>query len=76
MHGVNQLKDFRTISLVGGKYKIITKLLANRLNIVLGKIVSPSQNAFMKRRQILDSVLIANECLDTRLQSAIPGVIC
>uniref|UniRef100_A0A2N9EHP5 Reverse transcriptase domain-containing protein n=1 Tax=Fagus sylvatica TaxID=28930 RepID=A0A2N9EHP5_FAGSY len=75
-HGADQIKDFRPISLVGGMYKIIAKLLANRLGVVLGKIVSPSKNAFVKGRQILDSVLIANECLDCRLKSNTPGVIC
>jgi hypothetical protein len=75
-HGADQIKDFRPISLVGGMYKIIAKLLANRLSAILGKIVSPSQNAFVKGRQILDSVLIANECLNCRLKSNIPGVIC
>jgi hypothetical protein len=75
-HGADQIKDFRPISLVGGMYKIIAKLLANRLGVVLGKIVSPSQNAFVKGWQILDSVLIANECLDCRLKSNTPGVIC
>jgi hypothetical protein len=58
-----EVKDFRPISLVGwggGMYKIIAKVLANRLRVVLGKLVSSSQNAFVQGRQILDSVLIAN----------------
>uniref|UniRef100_A0A2N9FU80 Reverse transcriptase domain-containing protein n=1 Tax=Fagus sylvatica TaxID=28930 RepID=A0A2N9FU80_FAGSY len=75
-HGADELKDFRPISLVGGMYKIIAKLLANRLAVILGKIISPSQSAFVKGRQILDSVLIANECLDSRLKASNPGVLC
>ena len=74
-HGANEIKDFRPLSLVGGMYKIIAKLLANRLSAMLGKIISPSQNAFVKGRQILDSVLVANECLDSRLKADIPGVL-
>ena len=71
-----EIKDFWPISLVGWVYKIISKVLANRLKTILGKIISNSQNAFIGGRQILDSVLIANECLDGRRRSGALGVIC
>ncbi|RVX15999.1 hypothetical protein CK203_005829 [Vitis vinifera] len=58
------LKDSRSISLVGGLYKLLAKVLANRLKKVVGKVVSSSQNAFVKSRQILDASLIANEAID------------
>jgi hypothetical protein len=75
-HGANEIKDFLPISLVSGVYKIIVKVLANRMRRVMDKIISKPQNAFVKGRQILDSVLIANECLDSRLKAEVPGVLC
>ncbi|GJT33965.1 RNA-directed DNA polymerase, eukaryota [Tanacetum coccineum] len=59
----NMVKDFRPISLIGSLYKIIAKLLSNRLVMVLGDIVSDVQTAFVKDRQILDGPFILNELI-------------
>ena len=76
IHGAKEIKDFRPISLVGDIYKIITKVLANRMRRVMDRIISKPQNAFVKGRQILNLVLIANECLDNRLKFGDLGVLC
>jgi hypothetical protein len=43
---------------------------------VLEKIISKSPNVYIKERQTLDSVIIANECIDSRLRSAELGLLC
>ena len=48
--GVEDLGDFRPISLLGGLYKLLAKVLANRLKKVLGRVVSVDQNVFVRGR--------------------------
>jgi len=42
-----QLNDFRPISLVGCLYKVLAKVLANHLSLVVGCVVSESQSTFI-----------------------------
>lgn len=68
-------KDYRPISMVGCAYKIVSKLLAKRLQRVIGSLVSPHQSCFIKGRQILDGPLIANEFIDSCRRSKTAATI-
>nr|GEX94131.1 RNA-directed DNA polymerase, eukaryota [Tanacetum cinerariifolium] len=57
------VKDFRLMSLIGSVYKIIAKILTNRLCVVLPYLISDVQSAFVANRQILDGHFILNELL-------------
>ncbi|GKB44884.1 RNA-directed DNA polymerase, eukaryota [Tanacetum coccineum] len=57
------VKDFRPISLIGSLYKIIAKLLANRLMSVMGNLVNEVQSAFIASRQIFEGPFILNQII-------------
>ncbi|RVX10936.1 putative mitochondrial protein [Vitis vinifera] len=73
--GTEDPKDFKPVSLVGSLYKLLAKVLAIHLKMVVGNLVSVLQHAFVAGRQILDVVLIANEAIDSRMKANLRDVI-
>nr|GEX26678.1 RNA-directed DNA polymerase, eukaryota [Tanacetum cinerariifolium] len=57
------VSDYRPISLIGSLYKVVTKILATWLSLVISNIISDVQTAFLPNRQILDGPFIINEIL-------------
>ncbi|PKU86799.1 Putative ribonuclease H protein [Dendrobium catenatum] len=61
-HASNIL-DYRPISLCNVFYKIIAKILSNRMKEVMTHIIHTSQTGFIKQRMSTDNIVLASEIL-------------
>jgi hypothetical protein len=70
-----EMKNFRPICLLNVCYKIITKVLNNRLASCITKVISESQYGFIQGRYIMDGVVSLNEILHEVKSKKQSGVV-
>lgn len=58
------MKEFRPIACCNILYKVISKVLAGRLNILVPEAIKPNQSAFVQGRLLLENVLLASELVN------------
>lgn len=57
-------------------YKILSKLITDKLKSVMGKLVNKYQMAFLKGGQIMDAAPLVNELVDSRVKQKVTGILC
>ncbi|KAL2248030.1 UNVERIFIED_CONTAM: hypothetical protein Sindi_2655300 [Sesamum indicum] len=72
VHTPMTVGDFRPISCCNVLYKTIAKLLVQRLSVILDKIISPCQAAFVPGRSIGDNIMLAQELFTGYNQARLP----
>ena len=57
------IQDLRPISLCNVIYKIVTKIISNRLKPIISRVVAPNQCSFIKGRQSSDNIILVQEII-------------
>lgn len=58
------LNDYQLIALANFSFKIMTKILADRLGSVASRIISPNHSAFIEGMSIIDPIICTSECIN------------
>ena len=72
---LRHLKNWRPVTILNTDYKILTKVLANRLQPLLEKIITSDQVGYIKGRQITENIRIINDIMSYTDLKHISGFI-
>eukprot|EP00253_Pinus_taeda_P027961 PITA_27961 len=73
--GANSFNGFRLISLCNIGYKLITKVIVNKLMPILPKIIPDSQGSFIQGRQVVDNFILVQEAIHSSLSRNEKGMV-
>ena len=71
----NSFEWFPPISVYNVSYKILTKIIANRLKHILPWLILPNQGGFMTQRKIWDNIILVQEEIHTSVTNRERGMI-
>ena len=74
-NNLSTLSNWRPITLLNVNYKILAKVIANRIGSVLPKLIHPDQTGFIKGRFIGQNVRLLNDLLEYTDVQKIPGIL-
>jgi len=66
---------YRLIALCNIIYKIVSKIIASRLNLLLPLIISPKQSRYVEGRQITDGIILTHEIIHSLKISKKAGML-
>lgn len=74
-NNADTVEQFRPIALANFKFKVISKVLADRLAVLMPHIISKEQRGFIKGRNIKDCIFLASEAVNLLDKKAFGGNI-
>jgi hypothetical protein len=71
----NTFDIFHPISLCNVSYKILAKIIANRLKHLLPQLIFPNQGGFVEKRQIWDNIILVQEAIHSIFNNREKGMV-